>query len=56
MKLISEILKRLKQESTWRGLIVVITLVGVKLQPDQIEAIITAGVALVGAINIIKND
>jgi len=53
---INEILNRLKQESTWRGLIVVATLVGAKLQPEQIEAIVTAGVSLIAAINILKKD
>jgi hypothetical protein len=53
---LNEILNRLKQESTWRGLIVVATLVGAKLQPEQIEAIVTAGVSLIAAINILKKD
>lgn len=50
------VLTRLKQESTWRGVITVLTLVGWRLAPDQAEAIITAGASLVGAINILKND
>lgn len=50
------ILFRLKQESTWRGLITVATLTGWHLSPDQSEAIITAGASLVAAINILKRD
>jgi len=50
------IMVRLKQESTWRGLITVATLLGWRLAPDQAEAIITAGASLVGTINIIKRD
>tara|TARA_R110000796_G_scaffold177829_1_gene294615 strand:- start:2676 stop:2909 length:234 start_codon:yes stop_codon:yes gene_type:complete len=50
------IMTRLKQESTWRGLITVATLVGWQVQPDQADTIITAGVSLVGAINIFKRD
>jgi len=51
-----DILKKLKQESTWRGIIAVIAVFGVKLQPDMAEAIITAAVSLVGLINIVKKD
>ena len=47
---------RLKQESTWRGIITIATLLGWRLAPDQAEAIITAGASLVGTINILKKD
>lgn len=50
------VMARLKQESTWRGLITVATLLGWRLAPDQAEAIITAGASLVGTINILKKD
>jgi hypothetical protein len=50
------VMTRLKQESTWRGLITVATLLGWRLAPDQAEAIITAGASLVGTINILKKD
>lgn len=50
------VLVRLKQESTWRGIVTVLTLAGWHLAPEQAEAIITAGASLVGAINILKND
>ena len=50
------VMTRLKQESTWRGLLTVATLIGWHLHPDQAEAIITAGASMVGAINILKKD
>jgi len=50
------IMNRLTQESTWRGIILVMTAFGVQLAPELIEAIIAVGLALVGAINIIKKD
>jgi len=50
------IMSRLKQESTWRGIITVATLLGWRLAPDQAESIITAGASLVGTINILKKD
>lgn len=43
---------KLKQESTWRGLILVATLVGVKVSPDQVELVVSAAVSMVAAINI----
>jgi hypothetical protein len=50
------IMTRLKQESTWRGIITVATLLGWRLAPDEAELIITAGASLVGTINILKRD
>ena len=50
------IMNRLTQESTWRGIILVMTAFGVQLAPELVEAIIAVGLALVGAINIIKKD
>ena len=50
------ILNRLKQESTWRGLIQLAIACGVGIQPDQAAAIIVAGVSMIGAINVFKKD
>lgn len=50
------VMTRLKQESTWRGLVTVATLAGWHLSPDNAETIITAGASLVAAINVFKND
>lgn len=47
---------RWKQESTWRGIITVLTACGVMLSHEQQEAIIAAGLAVVGLINILKAD
>lgn len=49
-------LERFKQESTWRGFIAVAMAVGVTLSPEQQEAIVGAGLALIGLINIFKKD
>jgi hypothetical protein len=49
-------MKRLTQESTWRGIILVLTAFGVQIAPELIESIIVVGLALVGMINISKND
>lgn len=45
-----ELVNRLKEESTWRGLITVATLAGVHISPEQAEYIVSAGLALIGAI------
>jgi hypothetical protein len=53
--IITNIMNRIKQESTWRGIILMLTAFGVQIAPELQEAIITVGLALVGAINIIKD-
>jgi hypothetical protein len=48
------ILERLKEPSTWRGLLALATALGVKLHPEMQEAILTAGLALIGLINMVR--
>ena len=50
------ILKQLRQESTWRGLIALVMAAGVTLDPAQQNAIIAGGLALIGLINVFKKD
>jgi hypothetical protein len=50
------ILDRLKEPSTWRGILAMITAVGVKLHPELQEAIISAGLALIGMVNIFRKE
>ena len=50
------ILDRLKENSTWRGLILLAALGGAKLNPDQQEAIVTAGLALVALLNVFRKE
>jgi len=54
MKALLFVLDRLSENSTWRGLILVGTAVGLKLEPDHQEAIVAAGLGLVGAINVFR--
>jgi hypothetical protein len=42
------IFARLSEPSTWRGLIALATAFGVAMSPEQIEAIIACGLALIG--------
>jgi hypothetical protein len=54
MDAINYILDRLTENSTWRGIILLATAIGLKLDPDQQAAILAAGLALVGAINVFR--
>ncbi|MFA6100446.1 MAG: hypothetical protein WC750_06295 [Patescibacteria group bacterium] len=44
------IINRLKEASTWRGIIALITAAGITLQPNQVEAIVAAGLAAIGIV------
>lgn len=41
---------RLKEPATWRGLVLLLTSLGVGLSPEQADAIVAAGLAVAGAI------
>lgn len=50
------IMKRLQQESTWRGLIAVAAAIAIAVNPASAPTVIPAALALMGAINIVKQD
>lgn len=50
------ILSRLKEASTWRGLTIILTAFGLKLHPDLAEAIVMAGTAIVGGIEVVRRE
>jgi len=52
--LLNTLLEKLSENSTWRGLILIATAVGVKIEPELQEAILVAGLGLVGLINVIR--
>jgi hypothetical protein len=47
---------RLKEKSTWRGIVAFLTALGVSLSPDQATSVVTAGVALVGVFEAFFKD
>jgi hypothetical protein len=49
-------LQRLKEPSTWRGIILMLTTFGVAIEPTQKEAIITAGLGIVGVLGAFLPD
>jgi len=52
--LLNTLLEKLSENSTWRGIILIATAVGVKIEPELQESIIVAGLGLVGLINVIR--
>ena len=49
-------LTRFREASTWRGIVMLFTAAGVALSAAQTEAIIAAGMAIVGAIGVFLPD
>ncbi|CAB4133879.1 hypothetical protein UFOVP263_34 [uncultured Caudovirales phage] len=47
---------RLSEASTWRGVIALLTAVGITLTPDQTSAIVSLGLALMGAVGVFTAD
>jgi hypothetical protein len=54
MKIVNIVLERLSENSTWRGIILVATALGVKLDPELQNQILVAGLGLVGVINVLR--
>lgn len=50
------LLARLHEASTWRGLVALLTAVGVVLTPEQTEAVVAAGLAVIGALGLFLPD
>ena len=48
--------ERLKDPSTWRGIILLLTAVGVPIAPAMGEAIICVGLALAGGVGVVTPD
>lgn len=54
MKIVNILLERLSENSTWRGIILVATALGVKLDPELQNQILAAGLGLVGVIYVLR--
>jgi len=50
------LLARGKEASTWRGLVALLTAVGVAISPEQADAIVALGLAVIGAIGVFAAD
>jgi len=47
-KIVRYLTARLKEKSTWLGLLSFLTALGIVISPEQKEMVVTAGVALAG--------
>ena len=47
---------QLSEPSTWRGLVLVVSALGVVLSPEQKEAFVSAGLGLAGLIGALSSD
>ena len=56
MKVIKWAADRLKEASTWRGLTMLLTALGISVKPDLTEQIIVAGTGVAGLIGIVTKD
>ena len=50
------LLSRLREPSTWRGIVLLATAIGVPIQPDLQESIIATGLAVTGLIGVVTQD
>lgn len=48
--------ERLREPSTWRGLVWALTASGIALKPEQVDAIIAVGMALAGLIGVFSSE
>lgn len=47
---------RIREPSTWRGIILLLTAIGVPVAPQLAEAIVTAGLGMSGLIGVMTPD
>jgi uncharacterized membrane protein len=50
------LIQRLKEASTWRGLTALLTAIGVTISPEQTNAVVSAGLALMGLLGVFTKD
>lgn len=50
------IIDRLKEASTWRGIILLLTAAGVPIAPAMADSIITIGLAIAGFVGVVTPD
>jgi hypothetical protein len=50
------LLTRLTEQSTWRGIILLLTAFGVQVEPELQGHIIAGGLAIVGIINVFRKE
>ena len=52
----SYLIERAKEPSTWRGIVLLLTAIGVPVAPAMSEAIVSVGLAVAGLIGVVTAD
>lgn len=55
-KVLDYVLARLGESSTWRGLVLFATALGINIEPELQTQILTAGLSVVAIINILRKS
>lgn len=55
-RLLATLLPQLQQASTWRGLIMTLTSLGVAIQPQHVALIVSFGTGLAGLVGVFVSD
>ncbi len=50
------IFERLSEASTWRGIVALLTALGITISPDQATAVTAGGLAIIGAVGAFFSD
>lgn len=50
------LLERLKEPSTWRGLVLLATTIGIQVSPEAADAVISTGLLIAGIIGVFTKD
>lgn len=50
-----EIVNRLTQASTWRGVIALVACIGIIINPDRVAELTAGALGLIGAINVVRS-
>ena len=50
------VVNRAKEASTWRGVIMLLTAIGLKITPEMADAIISVGIAVAGLVGMLLPD
>lgn len=50
------LITRLREASTWRGIVLILTSLGAGIKPEHAEAIVSAGVGLAGLLAVLLPD
>lgn len=50
------LIERAKEPSTWRGIVLLLTAIGVPIAPGMAEQLVTAGLGVAGLIGVLAAD